>query len=134
MLRSCKYCGRVHESKYNCGKRPVKKKNWNKADSFRRTQKWTEKSLEIRVRDKYLCQACIRGLSGTFTKLNYTDLSVHHIIPIQEDWERRLDNMNLITLCGIHHEMAENGGISRKLLFEIAREQEKMNPPGVLVV
>lgn len=86
--------------------------------------------MEIRARDKYLCQACIRQLPGTVTQYNYMDLSVHHIVPLQEDWDRRFDNKNLVTLCGLHHEMAERGGITREMLFKIAKEQEKASPPG----
>jgi hypothetical protein len=35
-----------------------------------------------------------------------------------------LDDHNLITLCPLHHEMAEAGEISRDTLLEIVREQE----------
>lgn len=131
MLRACKYCGRIHDSKYNCGKRPVKKKKLTRVDFFRRSQKWTDKSLEIRTRDGYLCQACIRKLPGTFTQYNYDDLSVHHIIPANQDWGRKLDNDNLITLCGVHHKMAEDGEIDAEILMRIAKEQEERHPPGV---
>ncbi len=47
-------------------------------------------------------------------------LSVHHIVPLAEDFNRRLDDGNLITLCGFHHEQAERGVISRELLLELA--------------
>uniref|UniRef100_UPI0013DE6288 HNH endonuclease n=1 Tax=Mediterraneibacter glycyrrhizinilyticus TaxID=342942 RepID=UPI0013DE6288 len=53
------------------------------------------------------------------------NISVHHIVPIAEDWERRLDDENLITLCSKHHEMAERGEIKRKKLLSIAKEQER---------
>lgn len=43
-------------------------------------------------------------------------LEVHHIEPIAEAWGSRLDWDNLITLCRAHHEMAEDGRISREAL------------------
>ena len=39
-------------------------------------------------------------------------LQVHHIIPMREDFEKRNDIENLITLCPYHHNLAENGEIS----------------------
>lgn len=124
MLRSCKYCGRIHDSKYQCSSRPVRRKIRTKQNSFRSTEVWKRKSLEIRERDKYLCQICIRKLYGTTQQYNNREIEVHHIVPIAEDWDGRLDNDNLISLCGRHHEMAEAGKISQAELKEIARQQE----------
>ena len=44
---------------------------------------------------------------------------MHHIIPIEENYDKRLDENNLITLCRYHHEMAESGEIPREELQEI---------------
>ena len=125
MLRSCKYCGRIHDSKFDCGKKPIYKKN-TEADKFRWTRAWKLKREEIKVRDKYLCQVCLRNLYNTVRQYNYTNLSVHHIVPIEENESRQLDNGNLITLCGYHHEKAEDGTISRAELAEMVRNK----PPG----
>lgn len=38
------------------------------------------------------------------------------IVPLKVDYDRRLDNDNLITLCRYHHEAAERGRISRQEL------------------
>ena len=124
MLRSCKYCGRIHDSKYQCSSRPVRRKIRTKQNSFRSTEAWKRKSLEIRERDKYLCQICMRKLYGTTQQYNNREIEVHHIVPIAEDWDGRHDNDNLISLCGRHHEMAEAGKISQAELKEIARQQE----------
>ena len=124
MLRSCKYCGKIHDSKYQCSKKPVRKKIRTKQNSFRSTEAWKRKSLDIRARDNYLCQVCIRNLYGTTRQYNNREIEVHHIVPVAEDWDRRLDNKNLISLCGRHHEMAEAGKIPRTELIELARQQE----------
>ena len=107
MLKSCQYCGRIHPKNYDCGRKPKRIKRDTKAYRFHRTQAWQDKSIEIRRRDHYLCQCCIRLMHGTMRKHNYDDLSVHHIVPIAEDYEQRLDDDNLITVCGHHQERAE---------------------------
>jgi hypothetical protein len=67
--------------------------------------------------------------------VEYEGLSVHHIVPLEEDSERAYDNDNLLTVCSVHHEMAEKNEIDRGLLMEIAKEQEDRCsagiPPGV---
>lgn len=50
MLKSCKYCGRIHDSKYDCGKKPQRKKQGNEKDKFRWSRKWTEKREDIKER------------------------------------------------------------------------------------
>lgn len=132
MLKSCKYCGRYHDSKYDCGKRPKKIKIRTENSGFRSTAAWTRKSIEIRERDRYLCQCCLRNYPGTERRLNYEGVEVHHIEPVETAWENRLNNENLISLCRTHHEMAESGKIENWRLHEMARENEIGDgiPPG----
>lgn len=124
MLKSCKYCMRIHDSNIDCGKKPQRKKQGNNKDKFRWTTAWQKKREEIKGRDKFLCQACIRNLSGTLNRYTYDSLSVHHAIPLEDDFDKRLDNDNLITLCEQHHEMAERGEIPYKVIKSIIDEQE----------
>lgn len=124
MLKSCSYCGKIHDSKYVCSKRPQRKKETTEADKFRWTSIWQRKREEIKKRDLYLCQICIRELYNTVTKYNTEELSVHHNIPINEDYNKRLDNNNLLTLCDYHHKMCEKGEISREEVQSIIDEQE----------
>jgi 5-methylcytosine-specific restriction endonuclease McrA len=126
MLKSCKYCNRIHDSRFDCGQKPVRKKmRYSQQDYFRRSQAWTDKANEIKRRDHYLCQVCFRKLYHTSRQLTYENLSVHHAIPIKKDWEKRLDNHNLITLCSMHHEMAERGAIPYAEVQRIIEEQEQ---------
>ncbi len=115
---------RIHDSKFDCGKKPVRKKQGNSKDRFRWTQAWQKKREEIKERDKYLCQVCIRNIYDTKNQFNYNDLEVHHAISLEEDFDKRLDNDNLITLCEEHHEMAERGEIPREVVLKIIGEQE----------
>lgn len=121
MKRACKYCGKIHDRKEQCEKKPVHTRG-SREDLFRNTQAWKDKRERIKKRDKYLCQACLNELSGTEHRLNTEDLSVHHIQSLKTNFELRLDDDNLITLCSKHHEMAEKGAIS-------ASELKKIVPP-----
>lgn len=123
MLKSCKYCGRIHDSKYICPNKPTRKRYKKKEeDSFRNTQAWQRKRNNIKDRDKGLCQVCIRKLYNTLKQYNYTDIEVHHITPLRENYELRLEDDNLISLCKYHHELAEKGEIPRELLRSMVEE------------
>ena len=138
MLMSCTYCGRIHEKKYICpqkaaadARRASRKKPYTEQDSLRNTNAWKKKSLHIRIRDKYMCQACLNGigyLEGR--RITTENLQVHHIIPLKADRNEAFNNENLITLCEQCHELAEKGKIPRERLAEIARKAEKI-PPGI---
>lgn len=138
MLRSCQYCGRVHDTRYMCPQKEkrikerqsYKKKEGRKIQVFRRSERWRRKSADIRTRDRYCCQICKRNLYGA-KRIETEGISVHHIVPIAEDWDARLDDSNLISLCGWHHEMAEKGEIPRKELLEIAWQQEEEDEGAV---
>lgn len=124
MLKSCQYCGKIHDSKYICKEKPNRKKEVTETDRFRWTSIWQRKREEIKKRDLYLCQICIRELYNTVTKYNTEELSVHHNIPINEDYNKRLDNDNLLTVCDYHHKMCDRGEIPRNKVQRIIDEQE----------
>jgi len=130
MLKSCKYCGKIHDSKHDCGKKPQRKKQKNDKDRFRSTAAWQRKGNEIRQRDSHLCQVCIRKLYDTHNQYTYNDLQVHHGIPLEEDFDRRLDNDILLTICERHHEMAESGEIPLAVVLMIIQEQEGLSGSG----
>lgn len=116
---TCSRCGIVKRG-HICPYKTYKKKNKDsKADKFRCTKVWTNKSLEIRQRDRYLCKVCINNLYHTINTYNYNKLEVHHITPIEEDYNKRLDNDNLITLCNYHHKLAEAGEIPKEELYKL---------------
>lgn len=124
MMKACKYCGRVHEYNTSCPKKP--RKTYGVRDDgvgvFRGTTAWKKKRDTIRERDFNTCRVCAAGKHGTYLGRQYqnTGLSVHHIVPLEEDWSLRLDDDNLITLCSWHHDMAERGQISRDELKILA--------------
>lgn len=62
------------------------------------------------------------------------DLSVHHIVPINEDESRAYEMHNAITLCRAHHGMAECGEIGREHLEQLAGTPPALlpkNPGGI---
>lgn len=131
MLRSCKYCGGIHDPHTICPKKPIynygakTNRHRSKAGDIRKRNIWKLKSIEIRQRDKYLCRYCL-----TQGKLTAHDLSVHHIVPINEDDALSFENSNLITLCNKCHDLAEHGLIDRELLKDLAITEAQLYPPG----
>ena len=126
-LKSCVYCGRVHSTSIVCPRKPIKKvfKKITEKDKFRSTKVWQIKREDIKRRDRYMCQICIRDLYNTQRKINSMNLSVHHIVPLEEDYDLREEDNNLITLCEYHHHLAEKNNIKRDELITIVEEQMK---------
>ena len=121
---TCSKCGIVPRG-HRCPYKTYKKKAYDtEADKFRKSKRWTNKSIEVRQRDKYLCKVCMANLYNTIQQFNYNELDVHHIVPINEDYNKRLDNDNLISLCRYHHKMADDGKIPREVLYSLIN-----NPP-----
>ena len=94
-------------------------------DGFRSTMAWKLKRNEIRDRDRNLCQICFRELYQTIDKLNYENLSVHHCEPLNENFDKRLDDDNLLTVCEYHHRLCDNGTIPQDEVKRIIIEQEE---------
>lgn len=134
MRKSCTYCGRIHDVMYKCPqsqKKRYRKKEYD-YDKYRNTAEWQSKRAEIQKRDLHMCQVCIRGLFGYGARrYNSENTSVHHIIPLKDNYELRYINTNLITLCDCHHKMSDRGEISAETLRTIAFEQENI-PPQLL--
>ena len=125
MLRSCSICGKIHKFNEECPNKPKNRaKSETLSNAFRKTYKWTKKSVEIRKRDDFLCQLCLRLFEGTKEQYNYDNIQAHHIEPIKECEDLALDNLNLLSLCKMHHDMADMGLISKSELKMIAQQQE----------
>ena len=123
MLKSCRYCGRIHDSKYDCGKRPKKVNHRHSTEQLRYTSKMKRKSEEVKAAANYLCEYHLY-----LGQLVYTELETHHIIKLQERQDMALEDSNLICLCRNCHEKAEKGEISSQLLRKIALSRGKQSP------
>ena len=119
---TCSRCGIVPRG-HRCPYKTYKKKAYDtEADKFRKTKRWANKSIEIRQRDRYLCKVCEANLYNTIQQFNYNELDVHHIEKLSENFEKRLDNDNLISLCRYHHKMADDGNIPKEVLHKLINE------------
>lgn len=125
MKKSCTYCGKVHDKKIICKAKykSLTRIRDTKADKFRSSSEWQCKRLEIKQRDLFLCQICMRLTGLDINPYSKQNVSVHHIIGLQQDFDKRLDNDNLITLCEYHHKQADSGKISVQEMMRIAQEQ-----------
>ena len=118
MRKSCQYCGRSHDVGYACARRPAAKrhaKEPTRVVKFRRSYTWAKKSAEIQARDSHLCKLC-----ASEGRLTYEGIEVHHIEPLSERFDLRLEDGNLVSLCGKCHEKAERGIAPRALLKRLA--------------
>ena len=116
---TCKSCGIVPRG-HRCPYRTYKKKTYDtEADRFRQSKRWTDKSKEIRQRDRYLCRVCEADLYNTVQQFNYNTIEVHHIEKLNENYDKRLNNDNLISLCRYHHKMADDGKIPKDVLYSL---------------
>lgn len=73
---------------------------------FRNSKWWKLKAKHIMKESHYQCQLCKRnGVAKVADE-------VHHIIPLSVDFEKRLDNDNLIALCEACHDDVHCGDAS----------------------
>ena len=63
----------------------------------------------------------------TKKRLNSDNISVHHIEKLEENYEKRLDDYNLISLCEVHHKMADRNDIPKSVLSSIVYDM--IGPP-----
>lgn len=120
-LKTCTYCHKIHDSSVKCGgkKDYYREKNGRYSKdkdyiSFIKSKEWRNKSVEIKLLDSYCCLLC-KSLDLT----SPTYLEVHHISKVRNNFEKRLDNDNLITLCVFHHKQADSNNISSSELCEL---------------
>ena len=127
MKKACVYCGRIHEKGYICPKKPEKRYSFKdreeKSVKFRSGRKWRKRALEIKERDGFCCVVCKSGLYPIpgVRELNSVSLEVHHITKLRDNIDMGLEEDNLITLCQIHHRMADKGEIPADVLRELIK-------------
>ena len=127
MKKSCPRCGRIHEDSAPCFAGNSRRKKVGEIERFRSSIAWQKMRAYIRERDGYLCRVCLEKDELTRDKYQTRGLQVHHIVPLAEDFGKRLDEDNLITLCARCHEDAEKGRIARERLRAIVATSE--DPP-----
>lgn len=103
------YCDE-HQNEYY-EKQAKAKKNWiertgykykknyalNKYEKFYSSKQWQEMRAYILARDNYLCQDCLKNNKIVNAR------QVHHIDFLTHNWDKRLDEDNLVSLCNDCH-------------------------------
>lgn len=64
---------------------------------FYNSNRWREISKQVKLRDDYLCQECLRN--NIYKPCDVTD----HIIEIKDNFEMRWDIENMESLCHLCH-------------------------------
>ncbi|MET3109742.1 HNH endonuclease [Salinicoccus halitifaciens] len=70
--------------------------------SFYRSPSWRKKRKEALRRDNWICKDCEQA--GLYQIAE----EVHHIIEVKDDWKKRLDIDNLVSLCKLCHNKRHN--------------------------
>ncbi len=119
MYKTCSKCGRIHDFNHRCYINRQQNRGKTNADKLRKTNRWHQKSKEIRERDNGLCKVCLANLYNTSKRINADNIEVHHIVSLEENLELAFDDDNLISLCCYHHKLADKGVIPRTILYKL---------------
>lgn len=123
MLKACPWCGRIHDSREDCGRRPPKKYRREESERGRDTRAWKRKAEQIKTDSHYLCENCLS--QGVLT---WDGLEAHHIIKLRERPDLLLDDDNLVCLCEKCHKKADVGVISAAFLRQLAKKRNNIPP------
>ena len=83
----------------------------SKYGKFYASKKWRDLRNRKFADADGLCELCKKKERYELGK------EVHHIVPIEKDWDRRLDYDNLMLLCPMHHnEVHERYGALQSFL------------------
>lgn len=116
MKIACGRCGKIHEHG-QCSIKVERKEYRGKIKRFRSSALWVKKRKEILERDAYQCRLCLH--EGRITV--HKQLEVHHIEPLTADFDQRLDDDNLITLCKDCHYKADKGIVGKDTFKKILK-------------
>lgn len=104
----CSRCGKILPVGERCSCQPAYRRDYQKfrrdkkIQEFRNSSEWREMRKKIIERDDGTDQYVLHT-SGALRP----GFSVHHIIPLSERWDLRLDEHNLITLSDDTHASLE---------------------------
>lgn len=132
--RICSRCGKIVPVGQRCTCQPAYRRDYNKfrrdkrLQRFRASDEWKRIRQKVIERDGGLDQYVLHE-TGELK----AGFSVHHIVPLSEDWSRRTDPSNLITLSDDTHASIEykykgkQRAALQSLLFSIVQEREQQN-------
>lgn len=89
-------------------------------DLFFGSSVWKNARKFILKKDNHACQMC-----GSEEK----KLSIHHIIPLKMDWDKRLELINMVTLCNsCHKKTYSREGLYIDILEELTKNSWRTEP------
>lgn len=130
--RICSRCGKIVPVGQRCTCQPAYRRDYNRfrrdkrIQRFRASDEWKRVRQQVIERDEGLDQYVLHE-TGELK----AGFSVHHIVPLSEDWSRRTDPSNLITLSDDTHASIEyrykgkQRDALQSLLFSIVQEREQ---------
>ena len=104
----CSRCGRILPVGERCSCQPAYRRDYQKfrrdkrIQEFRNSAEWRAMRNKILIRDDNTDQYILHTTGAL-----RPGFSVHHIIPLSERWDLRLDEHNLITLSDDTHASLE---------------------------
>ena len=124
-----KYCEKCKSKQLE--KKSARNKHYDKyyrdrqSKDFYNSTAWRRLVSVVRIRNGGLCALCYRN--GVASK----GTMVHHIVPIKDDWSKRLDTANCILLCADCHNRVhsdydkskEARESMQRLLYELATKK-----------
>lgn len=132
--RICSRCGKIVPVGQRCTCQPAYRRDYNRfrrdksIQQFRASDEWKRVRQQVIERDEGLDQYVLHE-TGELK----AGFSVHHIVPLSEDWSRRTDTRNLITLSDDTHSSIEykykgkQRAALQSLLFSIVHEREQQH-------
>jgi len=103
-----RYCGQHKhlegEQKQERHKQYDRQRRDKKSARFYKSQAWRRVRQQALIRDHGLCQDCLK-----LERITPAD-TVHHEVEISQDWSKRLDIVNLVSLCSACHNRRHGKG------------------------
>ena len=109
MKIKCNYCNKIHDKYYECSNKIIHNENKNRRnrnkyrknkseylktyDKFYSSSTWQDIRRQALLRDKGLCRVCLSKDILTLAD------EVHHIEKLRDNWDKRTDIGNLISVC-----------------------------------
>ena len=89
----CETCKKERAKRYNRFERKEER------NAVYQSASWNIVRERVLSRDKGLCMMCY----SMYKRVNLERVSVHHIIPVEDDSDEWYSPNNLVTLCSHHH-------------------------------
>lgn len=90
--RRIPYCPQHTNESYLRNKIYDKTKRNEKTKRFYKSKEWKRLRESFLIEKHYLCESCFQPAN-----------TVHHIVEVSEDWSKRLDRDNLMSVCAACH-------------------------------